>query len=210
MTDEELLELGLGDRIRALREARGLDRPGAAELAGLASEGLVDFEEGRRVPALAELIRLSGVLGVSLDHFFQRAVPERRIEVVRSHERWTLEPPTETGRTLNYRYQSLSYNLTDKLMSPFLVEIPPGDVAASPSQHEGEEFLFVLAGHLEVRVGGEAHRLEPGDAIYFDSQLQHELRALEGATVRLVACVAQGVRSAEDEAMRRAFSRGTA
>jgi quercetin dioxygenase-like cupin family protein len=51
--------------------------------------------------------------------------------------------------------------------------------------------LFVLAGVLEVEIGGERHRLEPGDAIYYDSRQPHTLRALEAVTARLIACIAQ-------------------
>jgi len=49
----------------------------------------------------------------------------------------------------------------------------------------------VLAGVLEVEIGGERHRLEPGDAIYYDSRQPHTLRSLEGVTARLIACIAQ-------------------
>jgi quercetin dioxygenase-like cupin family protein len=117
-----------------------------------------------------------------------------------------VEPHSELGETLSYRYQSLSYNLTDKLMSPFLVEIPPSESAeVTASTHGGEEFLFVLAGQLEVQVGGETHRMEPGDAIYFDSRLEHSLRAVEGTSVRLLACVAEGRAQLKDNPIGRAY-----
>jgi quercetin dioxygenase-like cupin family protein len=93
-------------------------------------------------------------------------------------------------------------------MSPFLVEIPPSAVAEPiRSQHEGEEFLFVLSGQLEVRVGSEVHRLAPGDAIYYDSGLEHALRALEGSAVRVLACLAQPLRMPAENALHRAFDR---
>ena len=125
-------------------------------------------------------------------HFIQTRIPDKRVEVVRAAERWTVKARSEAGGALNYRYQSLSHGLTEKLMQPFIVEVPPGqDSALNRSQHEGEEFLFVLAGVLEVEIAGERHRLEPGDAIYYDSRQPHTLRALEGATARLIACIAQ-------------------
>ena len=112
--------------------------------------------------------------------------------MVRSQERWAVEPPSEAARALNYRYQALSYRLTDKLMAPFLVEIPPDDAASVPfSAHAGEEFLFVLAGQLRVTIEEDEYHLAPGDSIYFDSRLDHSLRAAEGGLVRLLACVAQ-------------------
>jgi transcriptional regulator with XRE-family HTH domain len=188
---EELRGIDLGERLRALRERRELSLAQVAARARLSEHELESFESGKAVPAVGQLVRLSGAIGVPMGEFFRRGPLERRVEVVRAQQRWTVQPHSDTGRALNYRYQSLSYNLTDKLMSPFLIEIPPGQSGdVPPSSHEGEEFLFVLSGQLEVEIGGETHRLGPGDAIYYDSRTDHRLRAGDRAPVRLVACLA--------------------
>jgi transcriptional regulator with XRE-family HTH domain len=206
MEEHELTQLGLGEKLRRLREERGLELPEIAKRSAIPVEQLEAFESGKAIPAIADLVKLSAALEISLGHFFQRAIPQSRVEVVRAADRWTVEAHSELGRTLNYRYQSLSYNLTEKLMSPFLVEIPPDDsTEAVTSTHGGEEFLFVLAGQLEVRVGAETHRLGPGDAIYFDSRLEHALRAVEGATVRVLACIAEERRPEPENPIERAY-----
>ena len=191
MTDD-FLKLDVGGKLRRLREDHGLSLADLARRAALAEAAVRDFEDGRAVPAVGELLNIANALGVSIGHFFQTRIPDKRVEVVRAAERWTVKARSEAGGALNYRYQSLSHGLTEKLMQPFIVEVPPGqDSALNRSQHEGEEFLFMLAGVLEVEIGGERHRLEPGDAIYYDSRQPHTLRALEGATARLIACIAQ-------------------
>ncbi len=204
---EELRGIDLGERLRTLRERRELTRVQVAQRARMTEPELAAFETGKAVPAVGELVRLATALGVSMGHFFQRVALERRVEVVRAQERWTVQPHSDVGRALNYRYQSLSYNLTDKLMSPFLIEIPPGESGdLPPSTHEGEEFLFVLSGQLEVQIGDETHRLAPGDAIYFDSRTDHRLRATDRAPVRLVACVASApARGRAESPLDRAF-----
>ena len=73
------------------------------------------------------------------------------------------------------------------------------------SSHDGEEFIFVLSGRVVVEVEGEEHELSPGDAMYYDSRLPHSMRALEGGTARLLACVAQDRRAGGDDPMRRAY-----
>jgi anti-sigma factor ChrR (cupin superfamily) len=40
-------------------------------------------------------------------------------------------------------------------------------------QHAGCEFLYLLSGTLDVRHGGATHKIEPGDAIYFDANTIH-------------------------------------
>lgn len=191
MTDD-FLKLDMGGKLRRLREENGVSLADLARRAALAEAAVRDFEDGRAVPAVGELLNIANALGVSIGHFFQTRIPDKRVEVVRAAERWTVKARSEAGGVLNYRYQSLSHGLTEKLMQPFIVEVPPSqDSALNRSQHEGEEFLFVLAGVLEVEIAGERHRLEPGDAIYYDSRQPHTLRALEGATARLIACIAQ-------------------
>jgi transcriptional regulator with XRE-family HTH domain len=207
MTQSELEELGLGEKLRRFRGDRGLSLEELATRSEVPHDRLEAFESNQEVPAIGDLVKLAGALEVSLGHFFQRAMAKRRIEVVRARDRWTIEPKSEMARSLNYRYQSLSYNLTEKLMSPFLVEIPPDASEEAPtSTHAGEEFLFVLAGQLEVNVEGEVHHLSPGDSIYFDSRLEHALRALEGTPVRLLACIAEGRRPPEENPIGRAYS----
>jgi transcriptional regulator with XRE-family HTH domain len=206
MTDPELAPLQLAERLRRLRTSRGLEPADLAARAGLPREEVEAIESGRSEPAIGQLIKLANVLGVSVGHFFfQGGEPRRRIEVVRAQQRWPVQPHTEAGRALNYRYQALSYHLTEKLMAPFLIEIPPDDGASVTwSSHEGEEFLFVLSGQLRVTIAGEEQQLGPGDSIYFDSRLEHALRAVEGAPVRMVACVAQPPGHAGDDALGRA------
>jgi transcriptional regulator with XRE-family HTH domain len=189
---DDFLKLDVGGKLRRLREDHGLSLADLARRSTLSEEALRDYEDGRAVPAVGDLLKIANVLGVSIGHFFQTRIPDKRVEVVRSAERWTVKARSEAGGALNYRYQSLSHGLTEKLMQPFLVEVPPSeDAALNRSQHEGEEFLFVLGGVLEVEIGGERHRLEPGDTIYYDSRQPHTLRALEGVTARLIACIAQ-------------------
>jgi transcriptional regulator with XRE-family HTH domain len=203
---DDFLKLDVGGKLRRLREDHGLSLADLSRRSTLAEAALRDYEDGRAVPAVGDLLSIANVLGVSIGHFFQTRIPDKRVEVVRSAERWTVKARSEAGGVLNYRYQSLSHGLTEKLMQPFIVEVPAGqDSALNRSQHEGEEFLFILAGVLEVEIGGEKHRLEPGDAIYYDSRQPHTLRALEGATARLIACIAQHPNVTEKSPIDRAY-----
>jgi transcriptional regulator with XRE-family HTH domain len=203
---DDFLKLDVGGKLRRLREDHGLSLADLSRCSTLVEDSLRDYEDGRAVPAVGDLLKIANVLGVSIGHFFQTRIPDKRVEVVRAAERWTVKARSEAGGALNYRYQSLSHGLTEKLMQPFIVEVPPGQGSAlNRSQHEGEEFLFVLAGVLEVEIGGERHRLEPGDAMYYDSRQPHTLRALEGATARLIACIAQHPNVVEKSGIDRAY-----
>ncbi|MFN7952722.1 MAG: cupin domain-containing protein [bacterium] len=207
MLDDEFLQLAMGAKIQRLREEQGRTLQDLANATGLSESRLHAYETSIAEPAIGELLKIASALDVSISRFFQTENEvERRVEVVRASERWAVQPRTEAGESLNYRYQALSHRLTEKRMEPFLIEVPPGAGGALPqSAHDGEEFLFVLAGRLEVEVGGEVHRLSAGDSIYYDSRLKHSLRAIEGGSARLIACVAQARRATPDNPLGRAF-----
>jgi quercetin dioxygenase-like cupin family protein len=59
-------------------------------------------------------------------------------------------------------------------MEPFFVELlPDSDGDGELSSHEGEEFIVVVQGRVEVRYGSAVHVLETGDSIYYNSIVPH-------------------------------------
>ncbi len=198
--DEATFKQQLSRELVRLRERRGLTRAEVAAAGGLPEKRLEAYEAGLALPAVGELMSLARVLDVSLGHFFLAGPPVGRVEVVRAGERWKVEPPTDTAAALNYSYEALSYRLTDKVMSPFHIEIPPSEHRdVEPLSHEGEEFHYILEGSVETVVGSESYRLSAGDAIYFDSRLRHTVRALGAAPARLLACLVNVSHPPRDE-----------
>jgi mannose-6-phosphate isomerase-like protein (cupin superfamily) len=55
--------------------------------------------------------------------------------------------------------------------------------------HDGEEFLLVMKGTAEVLLDDERIKLEPGDAVYFDSSMKHRLLSYDGNEVQVLAIV---------------------
>jgi quercetin dioxygenase-like cupin family protein len=59
------------------------------------------------------------------------------------------------------------------VMEPHLFRIAPNAESGDPYTHEGEEFIYVLGGDLEITLDGEDYRLKPGDSFYFESATPH-------------------------------------
>ena len=73
-------------------------------------------------------------------------------------------------------------------MEPFLVDVHPGaEQDELSSSHEGEEFIFVLQGEIEVRYGSDTWKLAEGDSIYYDSIVAHCVSA--AAPARILAVI---------------------
>ena len=51
-------------------------------------------------------------------------------------------------------------------------------------KHEGEEFVFVMAGDLELTLGSKAHVLKTGESLHFNSDIPHKLKSLSNEPTR--------------------------
>ena len=56
-----------------------------------------------------------------------------------------------------------------------LREVPVGTARKRVLKHEGEEFIYVVIGLVELEYGEEVHKLKAGDSAYFDGQVEHRL-----------------------------------
>jgi len=75
-------------------------------------------------------------------------------------------------------------------MEPFIVDIEPGLKSDYMlSSHEGEEFIYVLDGAVEINYGKETYKLEKGDSIYLDSIVLHNVHAGDNQSARILAVI---------------------
>ncbi len=86
-------------------------------------------------------------------------------------------------------FHSMAANKADRHMEPFLIDVKPHTDKPVLSTHEGEEFIFVLDGEIEVSYGKETHRLGVGDSIYYDSIVPHHLHAAGDRDAKILAVV---------------------
>ena len=75
-------------------------------------------------------------------------------------------------------------------MEPFIVDIEPGLKSDYMlSSHEGEEFIYVLEGEVEINYGKEIYKLAKGDSIYLDSIVLHNVHAGNNQSARILAVI---------------------
>ena len=55
--------------------------------------------------------------------------------------------------------------------------------------HEGEEFLYVIKGHVEARVGEDQSLLKKGETLHFDAGITHRLRNLSNEDAKLLVVI---------------------
>jgi transcriptional regulator with XRE-family HTH domain len=183
--------LRIGNKIKELRERRQLTLHDLAAKTGLTKAVLSDIEENAIVPPVASLLKLAKALGVGMAHFFRDEAPAEQISVTRTGERVQVKRrPHHREGEVDYIYESLEARMPGKHMEPLLVDFVPMEKADMVfTSHEGEEFLFLLDGKLEFRTNDRVETLSAGDALYFDSALNHSFRSLTDAPARAVVVV---------------------
>jgi len=188
----EVEALNLGNKIRQLRRKKTLTLQNVSDLSGLSKSLLSQIENSFTAPPIATLLKISRALDVKIGYFFQDPPISSRIAVVRHKDRKETVPlhSRANGTKVGYQYESLAHPMSDKNMEPFMIEILPRDVADMIFyNHRGEEFLFVLEGRMEFRGADRVIELERLDCLYFDSNIPHALRGLNGKPARVIGVI---------------------
>lgn len=184
-------EKSVGEKIKQIRELKKVSLEEMAERSGMDIALISKIEEEKNVPSLAPLIKIARALGVRLGTFLDDSDSYGPV-VVRSGEyhkgvRFTSQS-SETREHLNFF--SLAFDKAGRNMEPFIVDIEPGlQSDYMLSSHEGEEFIYVLDGSIEINYGKEIYKLEKGDSIYLDSIVLHNVHAGNNQSARILAVV---------------------
>lgn len=153
----------IGAHLRTLRSHRRLSLAQVANAIGISVGFLSALERSQMSGSVGTLRKLARFYKTNiLDFFDANGAGGRR---VRPSERKVLEAG------VGVRMELLAWGNT--VMEPHLFRVAPEAGSGDPYTHEGEEFLYVLRGELEITLDGEEHRLKPGDSFYFESSTPH-------------------------------------
>jgi len=182
----------IGSKITALRESLQLSSEQLAERCDCDASVIEGLEAGDIAPSLAPLIKITRALGVRLgtlldDDTGVGPVITRKEDAEKVARLKSLETSSDGG-VLDFF--SLAQGKATRHMEPFLIDVSPALPGSHAlSTHEGEEFVFVLAGEIEIEYGKDLHVLGEGDSIYYDSIVPHQLRTHGDTAARILAVV---------------------
>jgi transcriptional regulator with XRE-family HTH domain len=183
----------MGERLRAVRLARGLSLRELAKRLDVSPSLISQVETGRASPSVSTLYAMAQVLSVSVDDLLfdevdrpQRSSPapaeQRPFPVQRGTDRSTIR--LASGVT----WERLTTESVPGI--DFLYVIYEVGGASSPEhefqRHQGREWGFVLSGRLGVTIGFDEHVLEPGDSVAIDSTMPHRLYTVGDEAVHAI------------------------
>jgi DNA-binding transcriptional MerR regulator/quercetin dioxygenase-like cupin family protein len=153
----------IGKQLRQLRLQRGFSLAQVAEAVGISVGFLSALERSQMSASVGTLRRLARFYKTNILDFFDPA--EAGSRQVSPGQRKILD----AGQGV--QMELLAWG--NAMMEPHLFRIAPQAGSGESYSHEGEEFLYVLRGELQISVEERKYRLKAGDSFYFESSSPH-------------------------------------
>ena len=160
-----------------------------ASQAGLSPGMLSKIENGLTSPSLATLKALSGALNVPVTAFFRKYEEERDATFVKAGQGLNIE---RRGTRAGPQYQLLGHTVGKQVfVEPYLITLTEKSDVFPLFQHDGVEFIYMLAGEVIYRHGDQTYRLCPGDSLFFDADAPHGPEELVTLPIRFLATIVE-------------------
>jgi len=181
----------IGQKVKSIRESKSISVEQLAQGSGLSIDQITLIEENQNLPSLAPLIKIARVLGVRLGTFLDDSQDLGPVVCRKDDQPKGVSFSSETASSHNYlNFFSLAQSKVGRNMEPFLIDIDSAsNTGYQLSSHEGEEFLFVLEGVIEVTYGKNKYMLQTGESIYYDSIVEHNVHATNESKAKILAVV---------------------
>ena len=171
----------VGNKLRTVREERGLSQRELAQLAGISTNAISLIERDENSPSVSTLQSLAGALNVKMSYFFDDHAPTQVLHVKASRR------PVINSKGV--QIEGLDGKLNYQEMEPFVVSLEPKSGSGERQVvHTGHELVYCLSGEVEYLIDGQIYSLEPGDILLFEAHLPHLWRNVTDkiATILLI------------------------
>ena len=176
----------IAERLAGLRDALEITPEEMAGVCNLTPEQYMKLESGTVDISVSVLHQISQAYGVELTTLMFGDEPKMSSYfITRKGKGIAVE------RTKAYKYQSLAAGFAGRKADPFMVTVHPtsDDTPINLNSHPGQEYNMVLKGRLQLQINNKELILEEGDSIYFNSELPHGMKALDGEKVSFLAII---------------------
>lgn len=176
----------IAERLAGLRDALEIAPEEMAQVCQLTPEQYLQLESGTVDISVSVLHQISQAYGVELTTLMFGDEPKMSTYfITRKGKGVAVE------RTKAYKYQSLAAGFAARKADPFLVTVhpKPDEEPIYLNSHPGQEYNLILSGRMLLQINKKDLILEKGDSIYFNSELPHGMKALDGEKVMFLAII---------------------
>lgn len=182
--------MSVGEKIKSVRIEKAISPADLARQSGLSEADLAKVEENKLAPPLGTIINLAKVLAVPVGDLFGDS-GDSPFCIVRSDDGGAVSRFSSAyAKSCGYNYQGLGQQKRNRQMEPFLVTLNPMEKQeVRANEHIGEEFIYVLEGEVEVNLLDHKGILNPGDSIYYDSNVPHIISCHGDKPAKILAVI---------------------
>jgi transcriptional regulator with XRE-family HTH domain len=170
----------IGDRIKSLRIHQKRTLQEIADSSDLSKSMISKIENNKTVPSIAALVKIAKTLGTNISNLLEQESWARTVYTTQEEAQRSLTR-TEKG----YSVFPYAAGFHEKKMQPFLFTARKGEVVPHRLSHEGEEYVFIIDGEMEMTVGEIAYILKKGDSLYFSSLQKHGIMPITDIVIYL-------------------------
>lgn len=169
----------VGKKIKQVRTEKKYSLDQVANETGFSIDYLKEIETGKAMPPVSALLQIARALEIDSGALLKE--PESKLQSrIKAHKK----------RTDNYAYTTLTPGAENKHLKSFRVSIKAQqDHSGVGYNHEGEEFVYVLKGKIEVTVGEHVNALKTGESLHFNSGIRHKLSSISDETAELIVVI---------------------
>ncbi len=167
--------LELGKRVREIRLSQQLTLEEASQKTGLARSTLSKIENEQISPTFTAVTKLVNGLGIDIPQLFS---PVKKTVSAGGRRDITRQGEGRLHPTSTYEHELLATELSGKKMIPYrtTVRARSFDEYGEWVRHDGEEFLLILHGSIELYTEYyQPVELFEGDSAYYDAEMGHAL-----------------------------------
>lgn len=176
----------IGRRLRSIRQDQNATLAEISGRAGISISALSKIENAQISTSYDILKRVCDALGIGIEDIVSSSEKSQ----LSGRKTTTRHGDGEHFRSDQYDYRVHASEISRKGMIPFEMTIRARDAEEFDhwSQHDGEEFVYVLSGIIEVHTEHYApFRLEAGESAYFDSSMRHLYITLSEEDARVLS-----------------------
>jgi transcriptional regulator with XRE-family HTH domain len=174
-------------RLKLLRKQKGWTLETLAEQSGLTKSYLSKIERGVSMPSIAVALKLAKALQIDVGQLASDAGSDQLISITRASARTAMAKNAGSGGAR--AVESIAADIAPKEMLPFMLYPPQDFVASAFKEHEGEEFLFVHKGRIDVEFPDQLVQLKAGDSLYFNALIPHRTRSTGSVQAEVMVIV---------------------
>lgn len=172
--DTNTTRMDLGNKIKELRNKKGLTQEELADRCELSKGFISQLENDVTSPSIATLMDILQCLGSNLKDFFNDADDE---QIVFGKDDFFEKVDTE----LHNKIEWIIPNAQKNIMEPILLTIEATGSTYPDNPHEGEEFGYILSGSIEIHIGNKIFKAKSGESFYFEPKYKHFISSEKGA-----------------------------